>query len=163
MPRCAQACPGAHRRAQARARVSYRGLKGAVSQAPSRPCHGRSGRVVAVCRAPSLAMSWLGWPCHDTAQASCSLLLVTTQFVYCDTNFLSHQPPQSRYKFCIVTLPSPTNFRSCHNTLTCIATHFSHQPLQPQSQYALVYCNTISQPTCTPNSDCFGIQRNSTC
>ena len=66
--------------------------------------------------------------------------------MYCDTNFLSHQPPQSRYKFCI-------NCRSYHNTLTCIATHFSHLPLQPQSQYNLCIETHLSPsqsalPTC---------------
>ena len=54
----------------------------------------------------------------------------------------------------------------CHDTMTCITTQFFPQPaylsitiqpvycdtlpslaLQPQSQYTLVYCNTIAQPT----------------
>ena len=118
-------------------------------------CRGRASRTLAPCRsspACCIARHSPNWPAflgHNT------LLCIATQ------NLSQANFRLSRYTDCIVTQPSPqptcapillchdtigdcmvTQVSSptalfCHNTLTCIATQSSHQPLP-----SLPACNT---------------------
>ena len=116
------------------------------------PCRGRRRRVVARCAAPLATVSWA---VSRYSPAS------SLQYTICiATQFQPNQPPQSRYNFCIVTLPSqPTTcntifvlqhtYNNPCNTIPvaiqfCIAT----QPslfLQYNPAFQPSYCN-INQP-----------------
>ena len=66
--------------------------------------------------------------------------------VYCNTNFPSQPTSLSQYNYCITTQNPQPPAASCHNTLTCIATHFSAH----QASSTAIQCNTLrynSQPT----------------
>ena len=100
--------PGAHRRAQVCAHGRVVGDT-AVSW-PWPPAMWQAlmavsqGVVPCRWRCPC-AVSWLGWPCRDTAASSHAPFLITIQLMYCDT-ILCHSSP------------------CCHDTMTCITTNF---------------------------------------
>ena len=151
--------PGAHRRAQACARMPcrrplrpyrghgprpYRSPSGHVAahtrapcpaslrslpRAPARlamSCRGRSGRIVVECCAPSLAVSWLGWPCRKTPQLASPPSAYHNTLSVLQYNPYHSSPSYSQYTNCIAIQFQQTSLLS-------LAIQFTH--CTPKLQY----------------------------
>ena len=104
----------------------------------------------APCRSAPLAISWAGTRARPAPSLSSSTI---QHFCIAAPKTSLTKPPQSRYKFCIVTLPvHPTYCNtifpafpafSC-NTSSCIAIQFSSSQAA-QATIQMLCCNTIFQ------------------
>ena len=125
--------PGEHRRTQASAWL--------CRHAPSRPCRGHSGCVMArrrPCRRRCMVVSW-AWPPAVLRHSNLAPFLVTIHLGVLRYKSFSSQVPYVTIQLSIVT-PAANPFSLSHNTACCLAIQFPNQQASFMLQYNFSHC-----------------------